>query len=922
MGRNRGKFSFPIPGRKSLKKDDNHHDYYAHYHNDAVSSATASTPALHSAHEWPSHLDEPRSKAHRVLGTSEPIHRSTSKQSSIPQSPGFMSITFSEASFGSELEEKASRAASEANGHQIRPGISRRASSNIMGHAYTADGRMGSDHSTASHHLHPSASNSTMRSHYDAKSSPLGISQQTSDSAVRDMALRRGKPQVVTTGYGYSTFFASPIVVEDGTGTAKKETRKGKPAKLDLSKLFPRPRTGEAQGHPNTLFSPSKMVNSPAAMSTMSEYAFPHPMTREPTPNPRAQVNLKPTARPHASGPPTPSSPVRKFKRDEYDNAKIHVRRPPKGVQHWFDALDEDSDEATESASASIHAPKAIRPNGMPQIPIRQASAGRVAAKSMSSHAATRSKRSSQTKRKDTFTHEDLVDVDALASPSLQSLVSTRTKASSLSKTNLQDSSVLSFSSSEDDCDGPRSKIDKVAVRKSLDIHCDTGEIIIGQAQALEVNSHRRPSAAQMSTRSSSTNAATIEVMYSPEPQFTTWQPHSRASHHSGSRRSSHVRQPSVIPEDDDARPKTAMNTPLSPSSQSVRSARTSASEPKPRSSGAQKLMAVTAEEEMLLELMRKKRASMAKKGMSFSDLYTEEQDKLQAIPTKASRKAYRTSGFLAEASPVRAPEEKQTQRAVSPLPPRGRPLKAHYDSDRSDRSRSEALSEPGPSTTRLTIPPHLPTPSEFSPIDLYPRSSSPTPTISVASPTTVGHTSPLPSPITPGLRAYEADVNVKVASSDTSTENDEVNVLDTGVIDPPSANMKPSETSHRRRRTASSGTDMSFPIPPTSGLTDLAPVSEGSSRPSSVMEQMPTAPYKAPSRMSVHTLSTNGRSSSRQSNYSQHSNHSHSSGHVSSEKRTSRRVSRQSSAMSMQKKRSSVSDDVLAAWGSLGGTY
>ena len=45
-------------------------------------------------------------------------------------------------------------------------------------------------------------------------------------------------------------------------------------------------------------------------------------------------------------------------KRDSFNRAKIHVRRPPKGVQHWFDALDDDSSDndypevATEEMTA------------------------------------------------------------------------------------------------------------------------------------------------------------------------------------------------------------------------------------------------------------------------------------------------------------------------------------------------------------------------------------------------------------------------------------------------------------------------------------------------------------------------------------------------------------------------------------------
>ncbi|KAH7083276.1 hypothetical protein BKA63DRAFT_461546 [Paraphoma chrysanthemicola] len=931
MGRN-GKFSFPMPGRRQKKLRERDDD-------------ASSNPSIASAHEWPSRLEEPSSKAHRVLGTSEPMYRATSKQSTIPASPGYMSITVSEASFGSQTD-RASGIATDYSGHSRRPDISRRPSSNVMGRSYTDD-RRGSDYSTASHRLQPQTSNSTIRSHYDAKSSPLAISQQTSDSAVRDRALRRGKPPVVTES-DYNSYAASPVSPVILDEARRKEQRKSKPARLDLSKLFPKPKAGEGPNHSNALLSPTKMVNSPAAMSTMSDYQFPRPMTREPTPNPRGQVKLKPTSRHPVQILPTPSSPVRKFKRDEYDNAKVHVRRPPKGVQHWFDALDEDSDEALEANNVPIYAPKAIRPAAIPKVPVRKTSLGRLAP-DVTPQPRSRVQQRTPAAMNDTFTHEDLVDIHRLTSPSQYSLQSNKTKESALSKTNLQDSSVLSFSSSEDEYDERKAHVRKVAVRKSLDINDDAGEIIIGQAQALEVRPHRRPSAAQMSTRSTSTSAATIEVMYSPEPPFSPFHYPRGSNYSSSSRRTSHARQPSVIPEDEDIRPKTAINMPLSPAAHSVRSARTSASEPQPRSDGTHKLMAVTAEEEALLEMMRKKRAAMSKKSMTHIDM--DEQDKPLKTPVEKSQKPYRTSGFLAEASPVRVVETKASRRssAITPspllLPPRGRPLKAHYDaptgpSSLRDSSTSTAWSEYHSSpASRTATAPHLPTPSEFSPLDPFPPSS-PTPTASVTSPTTTSHASPLPSPVTPGLRAYEEDVNVKVASSDTSNELDDVPVLDTGVIDAPNGSAKPSTShdmpTHRRRRTASSGADVSFPTPPTHGLTDLTPVSEVCSRPPSIVEPVvPKLPRRNSKRASGLTLLTNGHahSRSRQSSVnSQSSMQSHTSSFINGhgiEKRSSKRVSRQSSAASMnagaakaKAKRSSVSDDVLAAWNSLGGTY
>ncbi|KAJ4307378.1 hypothetical protein N0V94_009743, partial [Neodidymelliopsis sp. IMI 364377] len=246
-----------------------------------------------------------------------------------------------------------------AAAYAMRPALSNRPSSNILGNTDNGTTRRGSDHSSASYRLQPQTSNSTMRSHYDARASPLSISQQTSNSAVRDMALRRGKPQVVTKGLTYTNSGREASPISPMMGSRTSENRKSKPARLDLSKLFPKPKGGGGMSYSNPLLSPNKMVNSPAAMSMSSEY-FAQPMTREPTPGPKGHAKVtKHATRRHAEHAPMPDSPKRLFKRDEYDNAKVHVRRPPKGVQHWFDALDEDSDESHEETRAPVHAPQA-----------------------------------------------------------------------------------------------------------------------------------------------------------------------------------------------------------------------------------------------------------------------------------------------------------------------------------------------------------------------------------------------------------------------------------------------------------------------------------------------------------------------------------------------------------------------------------
>ncbi|KAH9862516.1 hypothetical protein IAQ61_009933 [Plenodomus lingam] len=1029
MARNK-KYSFPLPRRLRSKASDSELD--------DVRSLPSTTSTTASAPAWSSRRDDFSSKAHRILGTGDTIHLPDRSQTHIPASPAYLSVALSDTSYTSHADDRTSASVPDHSVYGKRPDMAKRSSSNLLGRTCTNEAGSRSENSSVTHRLHPQASNTTMRSHYDAKNSPLSISQQTSDSAVRDRALRRGHPPVLPDHVYHQENQSSSIsvsITEDGD--SQRDRRRNKPAQLDLSKLFPKPKGGDAHHFGNPMLSPEKMVNSPAAMSMASDY-FPRPMTREPTPKVGECVQLKSATRHRNQVTPSPTSPRRKVDRDEYDNAKVHVRRPPKGVQHWFDALDEDSDETSEDGGVPLPAPRPMRANGLvPRVPMRKSSLDRMLRQAgWTQSSAPKSKQGALPSKHDSFAHEDIVDVGRLTCPSecsvntYHSLNSNKTKESSLlSKSNLQDASVLSFSSSEDE-EVSDAKAQRYPVRTSLDSVADAGEIVVGKAEAFDVRPHvRRPSAGVMSTRSTtSTSAATIEVMYTPEVPYIPYQyqghyqshyqnHYPKNSVHSSSRRSSHVRQPSVIHEDEDIRPRTAINVPLSPSSRSVRSARTSASEPQARSKATRKMMAVTAEEEALLELMRKKRAELHKNGSSSPSTKSAAPSQRLRTPSESSREPHRASAFRAlegSSSPALAPESQRapsTSSTFSPspllLPSRGRPRRSRSNTasshlrDSSASATSDAHSDRYESSaTRGRLPHYLPTPAEFSPLEPFPPCS-PTPTASVTCPTDPEVSRP-PSPITPGLSRGEPDVVVKVASSDTSlsADTDDVAILDTGVIDAQASDgIKPESSQelsggkgggHQRRRTASSGADMAFPAPPTgaggaireeeaSMLFPLVPKknarrAEGCSRRSSDAVAVP-----APAQVEVKIEKPNHRarknsghstaSRTSSSSYSQLSNAAFASGlssstaatlgletRSSSHTSTSTRLlakpaSRGSSVASscrsrrsgggraskeelrervictekswdLSGERSSVSEDVLAAWGSLGGTY
>ncbi|KAH7135835.1 hypothetical protein B0J11DRAFT_172051 [Dendryphion nanum] len=955
MGRGRPKFSFPIPGRKSHANID-----------ESTSNSNISIPVpAQPVPTWSPRLEEPSSsysKAERILGTAGtphyPLSHAQSHQS-IPQSPGYMTITVSEAD--SDYTEKSMGIDEGGFFSTKRPSVVRRPSSNILGTGYPDNDRRGSHSSSLSRRLLPKTSNGTMNSHYDAQNSPLAVSQQTSASAVRDRALRKGQAPILTD----SPLFPSADPYEFDN---KKENRKSKPARLDLSKLFPKPRSSGPQDVAKPLLSPNKLVNSPSAMSTISEY-FPRPMTREPTPTPRGHAKLTKSGKrqqvPTTQHQQRPTSPARLHKRDVYDNAKINVRRPPRGIQHWFDGLGDDSDEVEEEGQRHIEAAQPMPAREPPRAPVRQSSLGRLIDNTIpqprrNPHALApggHTKHDPYASAKSRIGYH----LDQFSVQSQTSLISIKTKESAFSKTNLQDSSVLSISSSEDEDEREQPQTTRYNVRDSIGSVDDHGDIIIAEAHAFEVRPRygRRVSESKMSLISTSTNAATIEVMYSPEPPITPQFP-SRPSH--GNRRSSHFRQPSVIPEDDFVRPKTATQPPISPSTVSVHSMRTSVSEPR---RPGHKLMAVTQEEEALLEMMRQKRAAMAKQSFSEGYQTAVKEDIRQRTPPEQT-KPLRTSGFLAMDSPtsgpvrvVNTPSRKSVSSVSSPLllpPPRGRSRRVDQEYINSGTSVLRDSSSCDPASGRRPPPVsvssfahQLSPPPELSPLDIFPstpsRAHSPVPTIteaSIASPTTSDRNSTPASPITPGLRHGEADVDVKVAGSEPSysgdVDADDVAALESGIIDHPTVGMKAENShssqisGHRRRRTASSGADIPTFSPARASpqhplLHDLARVSEASSRTPSIIEPAFPIPKKNSKRVSSLTSSTNPRPRSRTS--STHSAQTSSPSLAPSDRRSSKAPSRGNSITSIKREsvaigsastRCSVSEDVLAAWGSLGG--
>ncbi|EKG09030.1 hypothetical protein MPH_13993 [Macrophomina phaseolina MS6] len=671
MGRS-SKFAFPLHGRR------------AHGEQDAPLERVSASD----------YEGRQPSKAERLLGTGLPgrrtenatyahsFPRTNSATSSLETKKSYMSITLSEASQESSSRCKALPAAAESFLVPPHPRFRQDASS-----AHSKDRSGSVTNSTYSRPLNSQASSSTLRSRYDARRQPLYASQHTSMSAVRDGRLRKGHHSVYSSFRSIEQDSLQSSVrsgdIDSTSGGSGNGAGKKVPAPLNLSKLFPKaPKPREHNDQ--RLLSPTKFVSSPIPLSSTSTY-FPRPMispifsnfnrNRVRSVSSTKTSNTLRECRARAAKGRAYKAP--------YDNAKANRRRPPPGIQHWFDGLSEDGDDEEEEEDEDDAVPP-VRANmkvqesrsmllRQPSLNDRRRQASPPRHGRRISHAkaapiertyppidrvyqadrtypsehacATEAKGAPQTCPY--RTDHSQAGLNSLSSdkpylrgqPNRASLTShnTRTyawtKTSKISNRDLKSDSALSLSSSEDKSDPRSSSTCLPIIRNSVAMSIDTeGEILIGRAQALDIRpcqtrTARRitmaPGMASASRASfqSSTTAATIDVMLSPTTAASSQtnlvfprHPNSRSG-----RMSQHSRQVSATLEDDqNGLRRYAENFSDDRDTGSIKSARTSKSEPRPNMS--YKLMAVTEEEEVLLELMRRKRAAMAKQ--SFTDGY------------------------------------------------------------------------------------------------------------------------------------------------------------------------------------------------------------------------------------------------------------------------------------------------------------
>jgi hypothetical protein len=267
MGRT-SKFSFPLPAR-------------------TYSTTPKEKEATNKPSPW---RGSTLSKAQRVLGAESDLNidaqlRDDDQSWVYPgsRSSGVsgMSICISESSQSTRSkDDTASISQSQSDQWELESGVFPRpqrlrgkASSTLLGQNYGEDGGA-TETSSIGRRMHREHSDSTLRSYYDRQKSPLAISQQTSASSARDLALRKGCPPVVT---------RSPLLQIDSVDLPDehlvypdhedlfRDKSKKKPSRLDLSMLIPRSRKngGVEDSGPPTPYS-TNGSNTPRSQDSSS----------------------------------------------------------------------------------------------------------------------------------------------------------------------------------------------------------------------------------------------------------------------------------------------------------------------------------------------------------------------------------------------------------------------------------------------------------------------------------------------------------------------------------------------------------------------------------------------------------------------------------------------------------------------------
>ena len=269
-------------------------------------------------------------KISRLLGEGATVERTWSIASTAHRRSSDETAVSSEELSGTDLSQ-----ASTLEMAPLDRLLDRKASSVLL----RKDSKFGSQKSNLSkaHDLKESNSSSTLNSFYDPHSAPLQISQQTSNSSARDLALRKGMPSIKNLIKPQKRSNAAPRKLQSRRSEQALKTLKQKPAAVDITTLFPRPGVDQrpsTKGSQSTGLTPK--YHSKALSGSSSTRSSSTVRIEQGTPRPSGSRD-------------GPASKSKTYEPQDISGnpsyLKVNVRRPKAGVKEWFDELDDQSDE-------------------------------------------------------------------------------------------------------------------------------------------------------------------------------------------------------------------------------------------------------------------------------------------------------------------------------------------------------------------------------------------------------------------------------------------------------------------------------------------------------------------------------------------------------------------------------------------------
>ncbi|MCJ1274833.1 hypothetical protein MMC21_002631 [Puttea exsequens] len=312
-------------------------------------------------------MSHPGAKAERTLGASEPgvseprkgMSRKERKQ--LRKSPSYMSVTLSDVD--GELVRTPDGfpfPGLQSTDTLRRPSYNMHSqgSSPLLGDQYfTPNEFTETDNisSVSSQQARHAGSSTALRPHYDPAKSPLAISQQTSASSARDMALRKGLPQIS------GTTRHVPIQIKSLTDLDASHNRQpsadskvSESSKLSGNSIrrinsIPRRRPSRLD-HPTLYPEANRTFHSVSPPSALISSSLPkHLASIQPSAAFNKSKWWQRKNSPKASPEPPPDSQLESEQpfEESFSSIKVNVKRPKvagEGERNWFDGLGDDSE--------------------------------------------------------------------------------------------------------------------------------------------------------------------------------------------------------------------------------------------------------------------------------------------------------------------------------------------------------------------------------------------------------------------------------------------------------------------------------------------------------------------------------------------------------------------------------------------------